>query len=305
MEQHIWYRRTRQDSVPHLARARRLLPMTWGLLLTWGGLLLGVTIWGAPGEAETILVPRGPAVLGSDEAEKAFGYEIGGAAARRWKWFDRERRREIELPAYRIDLTLVTQDAYGQFVRATGHPVPYISDAEYQHQGFLVHPYEEALPYLWHTDRPPERLSRHPVVLVSQPSAETYCGWRGTDEHQVCRLPTEDEWEKAARGTDGRYFPWGNAWEPHRLNSEETGPYRTTPVKRYPTGRSPFGLYDMAGNLFQWTATPGRPGRMILKGCSWDDLGGICRSAARHDRKARSRHILFGFRCMCEAAMGG
>ncbi|MCH8864847.1 MAG: hypothetical protein IIB13_05745, partial [Chloroflexi bacterium] len=169
MEQHIWYRRTRQDSVPHLARARRLLPMTWGLLLTWGGLLLGVTIWGAPGEAETILVPRGPAVLGSDEAEKAFGYEIGGAAARRWKWFHRERRREIELPAYRIDLTLVTQDAYKQFVRATGHPVPYISEVEYRHQGFLVHPYEEVLPYLWRTDRPPAGLGGHPVVLVSQP----------------------------------------------------------------------------------------------------------------------------------------
>jgi formylglycine-generating enzyme required for sulfatase activity len=59
----------------------------------------------------------------------------------------------------------------------------------------------------------------------------------------------------------------------------------------------------MAGNVFQWTATPGRPGRFILKGCSWDDLGGICRAAARHDRPAASRHILIGFRCRCAAGV--
>ena len=73
---------------------------------------------------------------------------------------------------------------------------------------------------------------------------------------------------------------------------------RTEP-QPYPGGRTPQGLYDMAGNLFQWTATPGRPGRNILKGCSWDDAGGICRGAARHGRKKESRHILIGFRCAC------
>ena len=250
---------------------------------------------------ESIAIPAGEATLGSDAAEKAFGYEHGGAGARRWKWFDNEPRRTVHLPAYWMDATLVTQAAYGRFVRATGHRRPFITREAYREQGFLVHPYEEVLPFLWFSDHPVAWLAEHPVTLVSVADAQAYCPWRGKRERRACRLPTEDQWEKAARGSDGRYLPWGSAWAPDRLNTEEKGPNTTTPVRRYPRGRSPYGLYDMAGNLFQWTATPGRPGRNILKGCSWDDAGGICRAAARHDRPAGSRHILIGFRCACDA----
>jgi formylglycine-generating enzyme required for sulfatase activity len=263
-----------------------------GVVLAW----LACAAPGAAAPPELALIPGGPALVGSDAAERAFGYAIGGEAARRFRWYDREQpRREVTLPAFLIDWALVTQEQFGAFVRATGHRVPFISEAEYREQGFLVHPYEEVLPYLWYTDRPPAGKAEHPVVLVSQPDAEAFCRWRGA------RLPTEEEWEKAARGGDGRYFPWGNAWEPGRLNTAERGPLATTPARAYPRGRSPYGLFDMAGNVFQWTATPGRPGRFILKGCSWDDAGGICRAAARHDRPAASRHILIGFRCVCEA----
>lgn len=255
-----------------------------------------------PEAPEMAVVPAGPALLGSDAAERAFGYAIGGEVARRFRWYDRELpRREVMLPAYRIDFAPVTQADYGAFLRATGHRVPFIGETEYSEQGFLVHPYEEVPPYLWYTDRPPEEKAGHPVVLVSQPDGEAYCRWRGSARAQRCRLPTEQEWEKAARGSDGRYFPWGNGWDPARLNSAANGPAGTTPVRAYPEGRSPYGLFDMAGNVFEWTATPGRPGRFILKGGSWDDEGGICRAAARHDRPAASRHILFGFRCRCEA----
>ncbi|MCZ6843804.1 MAG: SUMF1/EgtB/PvdO family nonheme iron enzyme [SAR324 cluster bacterium] len=251
--------------------------------------------------SEGVVIPAGEAPLGSDAAQKAFGYSLSGQAARKWGWYDHEPRRRVRLPAYWMDLTLVTQQAYGRFIRTTGHRRPYISRAAYQAQGFLVHPYEAVLPFLWFSDEPVAWLAEHPVTLVSVGDAQAYCAWRGRQERRICRLPSEDEWEYAARGAEGRRFPWGDGWEPRRLNSAERGPYTTTPVKRYPRGRSPHGLYDMAGNLFQWTASVQRPGRHILKGCSWDDDGGICRGAARHARKSGSRHILIGFRCACEA----
>lgn len=252
--------------------------------------------------AASLPIPAGGAVLGSDAAQKAFGYKHGGAGARRGKWFDKEQRRKVWLPKFWMDATLVTQRAYGIFLRNTGHRRPFITDQEYQTQGFLVHPYETVLPFLWFSHRPVGWLAEHPVSLVDVADAGAFCAWRGEREGRSCRLPAEDEWEKAARGSDGRYYPWGSRWAPELLNSAEHGPYTTTAVKHYPSGRSPYGLYDMAGNLFQWTATPGRPGRNILKGCSWDDAGGICRGAARHDRPAGSRHILIGFRCACQSA---
>lgn len=272
--------------------------------------LLAGSLWAPPAsqgttprmpDSEAVLIPAGAARLGSEDREKGYGYVIGGEAAWKWRWFASERQRETTLKPYWIDLTLVTQRPYAAFVHAAGHRAPFISAADYQRQGFLVHPYSEVRPYLWRERRPPQGLAEHPVVLVSHGDAQAYCAWRGQLQGRTCHLPSEDQWEKAARGGDGRYFPWGSRWEPERLNTQERGPYRTTPVKAYPQGRSPYGLFDMAGNVFEWTATPGQPGEMILKSCSWDDLGGICRAAARHDRPADSRHILIGFRCACEA----
>ncbi len=251
--------------------------------------------------SEGVIVPAGEVVLGSDDAEKAFGYAHGGAAAREWAWYHNEPWRPVNPAAFWMDLTLVTGEVYGRFLRATGHRRPFISREAYRAQGFLVHPFREVAPFLWLGDEPPPGRAGHPVTLVSASDAEAFCAWRGREEARSCRLPSEDEWEKAARGGGRRYFPWGNGWEPERLNSQARGPYTTTPVKRYPLGRSPYGLFDMAGNLFQWTATEAGAGRRILKGCSWDDRGGICRASARHDRPAASRHILIGFRCACEA----
>ncbi len=274
----------------------------------------------------TVPIPGGTGWLGSGEREKGFGYVLGGEAAWRGRWFHSERRRKVTLPPFRMDRTLVTQQAYARFVTATDHRPPFISRAGYTAQGFLVHPYASVLPYLWRGKRPPADRKTHPVVLVSQGDASAYCQWRGRNSTRsgggggggsmvgreparnimmgsACRLPSEDEWEWAARGSDQRYFPWGNRWEPERVNTSARGPYGTTPVLSLPRGRTPTGLYDMAGNVFQWTSTPeaGRPGRIILKGCSWDDLGGICRAAARHGRPAKSRHILIGFRCLCQS----
>ncbi|MBI4241814.1 MAG: SUMF1/EgtB/PvdO family nonheme iron enzyme [Candidatus Rokubacteria bacterium] len=146
--------------------------------------------------------------------------------------------------------------------------------------------------YLWRDEHPPDGRADHPVVLVSAADVEAYCRWR----HPEFRLPTEAEWEKAARGDRGWIFPWGNRWDPDRLNSAMRGPGGTTPVTRYPAGASAYGLFDAVGNVFQWTAST-MDGRRVVKGCAWDDEPGLCRPAFRHGRPADSRHILIGFRC--------
>ena len=246
-------------------------------------------------------IPAGPFWMGSDAKERAYAYRIGGEAARRNRWFDAELpRRRVTLGAYAIDRYLVTNGEYQRFIQETGYRAPFITEEEYQRQGYLVHAYEQVRPYLWRDGRHPDGRGKHPVVLVSLADAVAYAHWRSDKEKQRYRLPTEAEWEKAARGTDGRYFPWGNRWRPGLANAE----YRvgdTTEVGRYRGGVSPFGCLDMAGNVFEWTASEFAAGKAVMKGGgSWDDQPGICRAAARHGRSKDARHILFGFRCVCE-----
>lgn len=240
-------------------------------------------------------VPGGPFWMGSDAAERKLAGELSSLETRQARWFDAELpRRQTTISAFCIDRTLVTQAQYARFVAATGHRAPGITREEYQRQGFLVHDWDlEVRPYFWRGNKPPERLADHPVVLVAAADAEGYCRWRPT----ALRLPTEEEWEKAARGDHGRIFPWGDAWDPARANSAASGVLATTPVTRYPRGASPYGMLDAVGNVFQWTASSLRDGRRIVKGCAWDDDPGLCRPAFRHGRPAESRHILIGFRC--------
>jgi len=262
-----------------------------------GGVLLTLLL-AAPlcVDAERMVsVPEGPFWMGSDSAERRLAYALSSQAVREAWWFETElSSRRVTLPGFCIDRALVTQARYAAFVAQTGHRPPAIRKDEYLRQGFLVHDYVlEVTPYLWQNKNPPPRLRDHPVVLVSATDAETYCRWR----HPEFRLPTEAEWEKAARGDHGWLFPWGNRWDPERLNSATRGPGGTTSVTRYPTGRSPYGLFDAVGNLFQWTASALADGRRVVKGCAWDDEAGLCRPAFRHGRPAESRHILIGFRC--------
>jgi formylglycine-generating enzyme required for sulfatase activity len=139
--------------------------------------------------------------------------------------------------------------------------------------------------------------------MVSHGDAEAYAAWLGEITGRRWRLPREAEWEKAARGSDGRRFPWGDDWDPERLNSHDLGPFDTTAVGAYSAGASPYGLRDAAGQVFEWTATPapGAGERFFVKGGSWDDSGcGVCRPAARHGRPAALKHILIGFRLVAE-----
>jgi formylglycine-generating enzyme required for sulfatase activity len=96
-----------------------------------------------------------------------------------------------------------------------------------------------------------------PVVGVSWYEALAYCRWRAAQEKQPYRLPTEAEWEKAARGTDGREYPWNDEFDPSRLNSKKgcQSIESTSPVGVYPAGVSPNDCWDMAGNVWEWNST--------------------------------------------------
>src|SRR5439155_17453854 len=98
-----------------------------------------------------------------------------------------------------------------------------------------------------------------PVTSVSWFHAVTYGAWLAERLGRLCRLPTEAEWEKAARGTDGAIYPWGDTWDPQRANTPDGGLGQAAEVGRYPDGVSPYDVHDMAGNLWEWCSPIPRP----------------------------------------------
>jgi len=251
---------------------------------------------------ETIIIPAGSFISGSDQAEREAAYRLDEAAyghsrTRQWGWYDSEMdRQKIETAAFRITRTLITNAQYGDFVAATGHSAPNV-DAKTWAAYKLVHPFQRTRRYAWIKGAPPKGRIDHPVVLVSNSDARAYAAWLSKRTGDTWRLPTEIEWEKAARGTDGRRFPWGNSFDPKLLNSHDLGPFDTMAVGGFPEGQSPFGLVDPAGQVFEWTSTKVGEAGYRVKGGSWDDKGcGICRPAARHTRPRDLKHILIGFR---------
>lgn len=138
----------------------------------------------------------------------------------------------VHLPGFQIARYPITNRQYAAFIRATRHHVP----------------------WGWKDGQMPHGKNDHPVTNVSLQDAETFCAWATRISGNRIRLPTEAEWEKAARGTDGRLYPWGNYWDANRCNGElRIG--GTTPVDRFPSGRSPYGLFDMIGNAWEWTSS--------------------------------------------------
>jgi formylglycine-generating enzyme required for sulfatase activity len=266
---------------------------------------------------EAVAVPAGPYVQGSDRAEREAAYLLDEVAyghnrTRTGRWYENEPvRQAVDLPAFEITRTPITNAQYAAFVTATGYRVPDVDPATWRGYG-LIHPYQRTRRHAWTGGAYPSGRGEHPVVLVSHGDARAYAAWLSAGTGRRWRLPREAEWEKAARGPDGRRFPWGRTWRPERLNSHDRGPFDTTPVGAHPAGTSPYGLFDAAGQVFEWTATPvigvagagtgaGTGDRFIVKGGSWDDSGcGVCRPAARHGRPAALKHILIGFRLVID-----
>jgi formylglycine-generating enzyme required for sulfatase activity len=255
-------------------------------------------------KVKMVTIPAGPFIMGSTHAEREYGYRLdetlhGSHVARQYGWFEHETRRVVTLPAYRIDIYPVTNADYLHFIKATGRLAPFVTQPVWQRYR-LIHKYATVQRFLWVADKPPQSRLTHPVVLVSQANAAAYCQWYGATLGYPLRLPTEAQWEKAARGTKGAYFPWGDSFDPNLLNSYDNGPFDTVPVGQYPLGKSPYGALDMAGQVFEWTSTAWKDPRLkfVVKGGSWDDLPGVTRSAARHGRPGDLKHILIGFRCV-------
>ncbi len=184
-------------------------------------------------------------------------------------------RLKLTLPDFYIDRFPVTNTEYKKFVEAAGAPEP-------------TH---------WRRGTWPEGKADHPVVNVTWEQAAAYAEWVGK------RLPTEEEWEKASRGTDGREWPWGSTFDPSRCNTNESGIWDTTPVGRYsPAGDSPYGAADMAGNVWEWIGGKPSPLRMPLRGGDWLDTMEEARTHSRRMHTPKRKNDFIGFRCAADQA---
>jgi len=251
-------------------------------------------IWVNPKDgAKMVYVPAGEFLLGTSEAE-ASAWLKEHPSEKRAAFREQQPQCRVSLPSYWIGRTEVTGAQYQKFIKATNRLAP-----DY-----------------WPDGQCPDRWSRDPVGMVDWKDAAAYCEWAAG------RLPTELEWEKAARGADGRAFPWGNKWD-RRCVSIGEGPHE---VGTYPLGASPYGCLDMAGNLQEWCAdwytygpdpysryargdlTPPKPGTVryrVVRGGDWDPAraGGPTahRCAYRHLARPLTRDAHLGFRCVFSA----
>lgn len=224
----------------------------------------------------TVAIPAGPFWMGCNEA---IDHECAD---------DEKPGREVDVAAFRIDRTEVTAARYRRCVDAEAcAPAPIASECTASSRD---------------TDN-------HPVNCLTWEEARTFCVWADG------RLPTEAEWEKAARGDDRRKFPWGNHEIPAagqvanicdvscslkwRLESYDDGHAETAPVGEFPAGASPFGVLDMGGNVWEWTAdaymdTPSR----VIRGGSWNNQARNTRTSIRTSFRPDARAATVGFRCV-------
>jgi iron(II)-dependent oxidoreductase len=252
-----------------------------GLLVLF--LLVGVLA----AQDEMVLIPAGPFTMGNDHGPS-----------------DERPAHRVVLSAFRIDRNKVTNQEFALFLNANGVKSLEGEDRyDWDDSDARIHRREGGF-------RADPGSEQHPAVEVSWFGARDYCAWKGK------RLPTEAEWEKAARGTNGRQYPWGNAL-PTPARAVYGRSYNTTePVGMKPAGVSPYAVHEMIGNLREWTASQYRPypyraddgresldpkGTRVVRGASHDDGADSLRVTIRrrydHRGFARGHHFL-GFRCV-------
>jgi formylglycine-generating enzyme required for sulfatase activity len=185
-------------------------------------------------------------------------------------FFAGEHNEPIYLPAFYIDVYPTTNADYARFVAATDADPP-------QH---------------WQDGEPPADQLDYPVVFVTWHDANAYAQWAGKE------LPTAQQWEKAARGTRGDIYPWGSQRTPAKCNCREHGIGSTTPVDRYASGVSPYGVYDMCGNAWEWCSTETTPGRYELKGSAFTSPFLRCAPSMFNDASAAMLDDDTSFRCV-------
>ncbi|MBI4911351.1 MAG: SUMF1/EgtB/PvdO family nonheme iron enzyme [Acidobacteria bacterium] len=211
-----------------------------------------------PGGPDMVLVAAGQAWLGLGEED--FDWVAKKEGPEEGKWFKetyKDRgRRSVTLPAFYLGRFEVTNEEYAKFVKATSRPAPSFRSKD----GHVLLP-------SWVDGAFPKGLERHPVVLVSWEDAIAYCEWLSRSTGRRYRLPTEDEWEKAASWDEkaGRKlrYPWGDdlkTWEGAMDRDPHGCAFRsvcTRPVGSSPADRSPYGLEDMGGNVAEWVGGRG------------------------------------------------
>jgi formylglycine-generating enzyme required for sulfatase activity len=237
-----------------------------------------------------VWVPAGTFLMGSNPDHVQQATEWCNCGKRR---FEAELyMRDVQISAFYIDKYEVTNRQFQAFANATG----YQTDAEKKNEART-----------WRTEFTAGKEG-HPAVWMSWNDANAYCKWAGK------RLPTEAEWEKAARGTDARLWPWGNNWDNKRLNMSDGGRKTTTQVGSFADGASPYGALDMAGNVWEWvndwygfgyyqsgenTDPQGPEGGedRVLRGGGYNNGIHEVRTATRHKGGASGYAPDHGFRC--------
>ena len=234
---------------------------------------------------------------------------------------DAAPQHRLELPAFAIARFPVTNADFAEFIAAGGYTIPrYWTQMGWR--ALAARPYDA--PPFWedaHFNSPSQ-----PVVGVTWYEAVAFCNWLTEGDRQPFSLPSEAEWEYAARGAESaRNFPWGDRYELGRANTAELGFGATTPVDRFPAGASPFGAWDLSGNVFEWTRSrwgpnwqdleylyPYRPegdreelegsGARVMRGGSWFNRYPEALCAYRSRYLAGSRGSNIGFRIVRQSA---
>ena len=220
-----------------------------------------------------------------------------------------EAPREVTVAAFRLMRTEVTVAQFAAFVAATHH----VTDPERAGRGHVWWRHDRRR-WSWRvidgvTWRDPH--GDHAVAMVSQRDAAAFCA------HHGLRLPTEEEWEWAARGTDGRRYVWGDQPPASRsaaargnvgtlaccAASAADGFDRIAPVGQFPDAAGPFGHLDLVGNVWEWTTSPDEraPGKLVIRGAGWGNSSWCLRAAYRHSNPPDRGLDMVGFRCASDS----